>query len=393
MTYSKKLTLLLLASISMLLLSSLVESVGVTGKTFSRETFIPNLEYNFSFGLLADADFDNNYYAYAKRDLAKYVVFEETKFENIPRGGSATINGKILFPSNLTPPGWHYASICVKEDCKEGGVLCARAGACASLEFLVLYPGIYPVISLSANDVKENEPVKVKAYIKNLGVEDIKTAAGLAEIYDLEKEKQGRANFNTKSVKSNGEEIIEADFNTYGLLPGDYGVTATIDCDGIIQVVNSTFRIGTLNIKIKNFTRELEAGGIKRFLITLESVWNDPLNVFADISIYNETSSGVEAKTATIEIPPWQTIDLEAFIDTAQLAAGDYNININVHYADRVSSVEDKIRLTSPPEAPATESPSGVSLATIITILLVVLLLLLTAVNIFLIIRKRKKKS
>ncbi|MBU2561323.1 MAG: hypothetical protein KKD17_03420 [Nanoarchaeota archaeon] len=376
-------------------------AVGIAGlDTNRRELFVPGSVYEFNYELVAGYVI-NDYTVSATGGLAKYVVLDRTSFENVSPGSRIPFYGRIIFPSEIDPPGWHLTYICVEEGCTVKGTVCGRASACAGLNFMVLYPGINPVVSLSAPNVNRDQAVSFKVSVNNLGKDDIASCAGTIDVFDLQRTKAGVAQVISRPVKSAETVQLDALFNTAGLLPGNYTATADIDCDGTIKDANASFRIGTLDVKIVDYTKELETGGIKRFVTKVESVWNDPLDAYAEIVIFDSNSS-VTAKTSTNKLQPWKTLDLEAFVDTSKLEEKEYSVKINVFYAEKSSVFEGKIRMVAPqpgavaeavPSAAEQEAPqkSGIS-TTALTIILVIVVVILTAVNIFLAIYRKKKE-
>ena len=331
----------------------------------------------------------------AKKELAPYVVFEQTRFEDIQPSQRVQFRGNINLPSAL-PPGNHRLYICASEDCPEPGMVCGRATICANWNFLVLYPGILPQVSFKANNANKDQPVDFVVSVKNLGTDEINQCSGYIRIFDFSKKHVGTAFLESKPVPSNADVELNSRFNTKGLLPGNFSATAFVDCDGEESVKNASFRIGTLNVMIVGHTKELEIGGIKRFITTVESAWNDPLNVYTDVSISNG-EKGVEAKTATYQLKPWSTLDLEAFIDTDELDAGRYDVSINAYFAEKTSSREGKIDLVKkggaePAAAIEEQKPSQQLGTTAITLVLIVVVLVLTGINIFLALRNKKKR-
>jgi hypothetical protein len=191
------------------------------------------------------------------------------------------------------------------------------------------------------------------------------------------------------------KDSINALFDTSNLLSGNYSATAFVNCDGNTTEAKTSFRIGKLDVKIIDYNKEIESGAIKKFVTKVESFWNDPLEVYANIRIYDKNHS-VTAKTATNKIEPWKTIDMDAFIDTTTLEPAEYDIKIDVFYGDASSTLEGKILVKAPigppvndTRAPEEEKP-GLS-TTNITIILVIIVALLTIVNIFIAVYRKKK--
>jgi hypothetical protein len=380
------------------LFSPQVLAVGLRGtSTNIHEMFQPNLEYPFYYDLVTDTRWANGYEVYADSELAKYVVFEKNRFENVPPGTAIPISGKIKLPAELNHSGWNVVFICGREDCPGGGTMCGRAAVCAAIQFMVLYPGINPIVGLSAPNVNRDQPVDFSVSVENLGKEGISSATGRIDVFNINKEKVGDAGIEAKPVKSAAKENLNARFETAGLLPGNYSATAYVDADGEKREANASFRIGTLEIKVLSHTKELATGGIKRFVTKVESVWNDPLDVFANVQI-SDSNNSVASKTSTNRLKPWQTLDLEAFIDTSKLEEKEYDVRIELFYAEKKTVFEGKVKLIAPPAAavnatvPKLEEPKkeGIS-ATALTIILVIVVIILTAVNIFLALYRKKK--
>jgi hypothetical protein len=391
----------LFLALAIILSSSIVSAVGLSGVNLNRyEEYVPGGRYDFGYTIVSNKLYDNSYTVFAQKDLAEHVTFSQARFENIKKGSLIPFSGYVAFPVEPDHPGWHHVYICVVEDCPGGGTVCGRASSCAQLNFMALYPGIMPNVGLSTPNVNQDRPVNMEVHIENIGQEDIAQASGYVEVYNQKKEKLGRALLDSKPVKSSEKETLKGVFETKGLLPGNYSATAFLDLDGLKKQANSSFRIGTLDVRIKWFTKELETGGIKRFIVRVESAWNDPLDAYAEIELIDSAGGkGTSAKTVTNRLLPWTTLDLEAFVDTAGLEEKEYDIRITTRYASEKTVMEGKIKLVAPEEkapeekaAVEEEKPekTGIS-STTLTLLLVIVVILLTGVNVFLAIYRKKR--
>jgi uncharacterized protein (DUF2141 family) len=375
-----------------------VFAVGISGEdllTYKR--FYPSMVYNFSYAIAASKDYDNNYDVFAMEGpLSKYVVFDNDQkhFENVPKGSWVPFGGRIELPDHLDPPGWYALFICVIEDCPTKGTVCGRTSACGQISFRVLHPGIMPMVTLIAPNVNRNEPMEFTVTVQNLGLQDIIKATGKVEVYNLEKQNVGTAYLDSKTINSSMTESLTAQFNTLGLPPGNYSATAFVDSDGTNTEANASFRIGNLDVKLVNHTETLEKGGIKRFMANVESAWNDPLNIYAKIRVYDANMS-VDAKTATVALLPWKILSLESFIDTSSLEAKEYNLKIELYYAEKITTFDGKIDIVLPAVEAKNETlapekeEAGLSPVTL-TIILVIIVIILTAVNVFLAVYRKK---
>lgn len=379
-----------------LLLPTCVYAVGISGYDLDIEAeFKPNTRFRFEFIGIANKLFDGlDYKVYGHGGLEDYLEFEQKVFEDVEQGSKVPIIGYINFPESLPPPQ-QGLMVCFEEECPEQGAMCGKTAACATVSVKVPYEGKYPVVSLRAGSVNENDPVVFKATIKNVGDTTIDSCKGFVEIFDIRDKRIGSVQFDTtESIEPFKRRTTENSFNTVGVPPGNYSAEAVIDCDGIEKNADAEFRIGTLDVKIIGYPEEIESGGIKKFVTTVESVWNDPISVYGEISIRGD-GQRVNAKTATYMLDPWKTLDMEAFIDTTELEEKEYDLDIDVSYQGRKSSVSDRIQVVAPSgtepaeeEVPAKEG--GISTTTL-TVILVIVVILLTLVNIFLAVYRKKK--
>jgi hypothetical protein len=189
---------------------------------------------------------------------------------------------------------------------------------------------------------------------------------------------------------------IKTVFDSEGLRPADYFARATILADDYTLYANTSFKVGTLDVKIKDYTKELKTGGIKRFLISAESGWNDPIPIFSDVRIYDANKSTI-SRSATVTLSPWQTAEMESYIDTEGLEPKEYDLHIDVNFADRKVSVDDKILLTEGTndtiiiEMPSSAEPGIFNTKMMaFTIVLVIIVVILTLLNIMLMVRRKK---
>lgn len=381
-----------------LLLPTFVYGVGISGGDLDIETtFVPNSRFRFDFIGIANKLFDGvDYYVYVESGgLKPYIEFEQERFDDLPRGASVPIVGYVNFPDSLPPPS-QGAKICFTEECPQQGSMCGRTAACATVSAKVPQEGKYPMVSLSATNVNQNDPVTFTARINNVGKETIDSCTGFVKIIDMRNKSVGNAEFDKSDPLSSFQiREIKAVFNTVGVPPGNYSAKATIDCDGIKKDVKTAFRVGTLNINIVSYPKEIESGGIKRFVTKIESVWNDPIDVHAEIQI-SGYGQNIKANTATYRLNPWQNLDTEAFLDTSELEEKEYDLTIDLLYQGKNSHVKDKIQVVAPmnltpveKEVPAKEG-GGISTMTM-TVILVIVVILLTVVNIFLAVYRKKK--
>ncbi len=383
--------------IILILLTPFAYATGISGVDLDPEVvFEPGKTFGFSFTGHTNKMFDGLDYEVTLRgdELAKHVTLDTERWENLPKDSTATISGRIDFPDELTPPRQNLR-VCFLESCPKQAPMCGRTQACAKIIVYVPQEGIYPQINLLAPNVNQGEPAEFNVKVSNSGKATIQQCTGNVEVFDLREEKKGEVQLTpTEPIESFKSASMQATFDTTGLKPGNYSAKATVTCDDITRTDKKTFRIGTLKVSIKDHTKELGAGGIRRFLAKVESEWNDPLkDVYANVRIYDADNT-VSAKTATLDLEPWEAANLEAFIDTTELTEKEYDAQITVFYGGKSSRLDTTVNIVPAGTAEETvEEPrkEGIS-STTLTIILVIVVIILTLVNVFLAVYRKKKE-
>jgi hypothetical protein len=387
---------LVLALFVFLLLPSFACGVGITAFDLDLEVvFSPNSVVEFDFSGIANKEIDNlRHTVYAEQGpLSQYVTFDRTVFEGYPKGSWIPVHAVLRLPASLPPPEQRL-KYCFAEACPNPGQICGFTVACAVVIVHIPYEGKHPVVSLSIANVNERQPVFAVVTVSNPGTEPIQGCGGFVEFFNKKKESVGKADFEMSgNIPTFGSASTSATLDDPSIPPGDYSALATVNCDGIVKEGNATFRVGTLDVKLVNYTKELEIGGIKRFITIIESTWNDPIDVYANIRVFDSLNSS-EAKTVTSRLMPWQKLELEAFLDTSNLEAKEYDVAIDVSYQDKISHFKGTVSLIKPAqilqEMVEKEKP-GISASTL-TIILVIVVIILTAVNVFLAMYRKKKE-
>jgi hypothetical protein len=105
------------------------------------------------------------------------------------------------------------------------------------------------------------------------------------------------------------------------------------------------FKLGTLLVRINNYTEKVKIGGVKKFRVGVESRWNNEIkNVFGIVSFKNSTSVFSQFKTPSTNLRPWKKETLVAFFDSSNFSLGRKETNITIMYsgeaAEKIVEVE-----------------------------------------------------
>lgn len=305
---------------------------------------------------------------FVKGDLAEYVKLSKDELT-----GSGSFKALISLPPTLGKPGKHTISIGVEEVPGREGAIGAVVRVIAVANVFMPYPGKYAEATLNIPDGNVGESIPVEVSVINRGSEGLNVGVNVF-IFDGNRNQAGSVPFSPEFISSGQEKIFKEFINTAGYKPGSYMAEAKIEY-GEELALNRTFRIGSLFVNISNFTQKLPKDGIQRFVINIESMWNDNIGeVFADVNISNDAES-ITFRTPSVKLNAWENKMLEGFLDTEELE-GEYDSEIVLNYLGGQTVANGKLKVSKLSRA-------------IVIVIVAAAIILLAALYLF--IRNRKK--
>ena len=368
----------------LLLFSNVVFAIGISPSKYTIN-FVPNFEGEFRF-VVSDTDDTTNIKLSVDGDLAEYVTLSKdlvrhqddhafTAYLKLPPKVEKPGKNRILIRAELSPTG------------AGGGGISAIGAVQAPIDVIVPYPGKYLDYSFTVRDVNEGEPVLFTLYITNLGTDTVNQVSVTFDVYDSENNKKDTLTTEKVALISKGSHGFERELNTLGYRPGSYKVIATIFHDDGEEVIERTFRIGTLQVNIVNYTREFLVDTINRFELKADSKWNSLIEeVYANIDVSKNGVRINSFKTFEVSLNPWETKVLDGFYDTNGMELGEYDANITIYYEDKTATELGKFVIK---KARHFELPTGFS----ITALLIIIILVIIIADIFWMVHKHKKED
>ena len=353
----------------------LVNAIRISPDSIRIE-FEPNFEKSYTF----HTEMAENVGIAIEGDLAKYVSVEK---DNIAKDGSFVI--KVKLPAEIETPGKNLVYVGVTEGGKGGAMVSGIASIRTPIDIRVPYPGIYAEIGFNAHDLNINETANFAVRIHNLGKLSITNAKAVIDIFDVNERLVEKLFSEEKVVLPKALESLEAFFDASKHTAGAYKAIAHVTYADRLKDLESTFKIGALNIQITNYTKTFFKDKIAKFDIEIESKWNNNINnVYAEIIISNDSKQVSSFKTISVDLEPWESEVISTFWDAAGLAEGVYDVTIMLVYEDKKTEVSGKIEIREEKERkPISAYLTG-------TNLLIALVLLLAIINIVLLIGKKK---
>ncbi len=357
-------------------MSNIVNAIRIS-PDFIRIEFEPNFEKSYTF----HTETAENVGITIEGDLAKYVSVEK---DNIAKDGSFVI--KVKFPAEIETPGKNLVYVGVIEGGKGGAMVSGIAAIRTPIDIRVPYPGIYAEIGFNVHDLNINETANFVVTINNLGKKDIDIAKAVIDVFDINARLVEKLFTQEKAVNVKAKENLEAFFDASKHTAGTYKAIAHVTYADRTQDLESTFKIGTLNIKITNYTKTFFKGKIAKFDIEIESGWNSKIdNVFTEVKVFNNTKEISSFKTVSVSLQPWEKKKISTFWDNEGLGEGAYDIELNLFYEEKITKITGKIEIIVPKEE--------ISFKKYLTAtnLLIAVVVLLIIINIIVLFKKSKK--
>jgi len=294
------------------------------------------MNYNFESGLSGEIEYyvsEDNPKQEIKisiiGDLAEYFEVSRDSFK-----GSGKFKVKFELPNSIEKQGKNRVYVRVEElvdDELASGTIGTAVAIQGVIVINVPYEGKYAEMSFTAKDVNAGETAQFLLDVHNKGIEDF-TFSSWIDISSQEGVIE-TLNFKDRELKSQTSVSLKKDLDTTNYNPGDYNATAFVNYGNKILSKEKQFRIGTLNVSVTNYTREMIIDGLKQFNIEVESSWNDVIDgVYADVVFLNGSTELVSFKTSSTSMTPWEKKNITGFFDTTNFTEGSYDGEITLFY-------------------------------------------------------------
>lgn len=287
---------------------------------------------------------------YVKGELAEYLKVEKQTFDLNP-GERKDVKATLSLPEKIETPGQNLIKVGALSSPKgaKDATVAAKAGVESQIYINVPYEGKYLTASLSAEDVKLGEDVEFILNARNNGLEDISSVSAVIEVFDSDEKQVRRLNSLSESVAAGETKNIKTSWNTEDINPGKYKAIADVNFDGEHKDTEASFNVGDVLIEIIDLeTNKFKPGDIARFIVTIESKWNEKIyDAYAGIEIYdiNGNLKG-QAESKEINIEPWSQKELEIFWDSTSIIPGNYDVKVKLYYEGKSSEKSFDIDIT-----------------------------------------------
>ncbi len=322
----KKTEVILLLLLMVIFISCKVSAVVGVSPGLYEVNFQPGLKesyifsYTFDEGVVADV--------YVKGDLAEYVTLNTNQLV-----GSGGVMATLQLPDQIEIPGDHKIYIGAKQSTSSGGTVGIVGNVRGIILVKVPYPGTYASIDyFQVVNANQGDPVNFTLKVDNLGKEAVNLEAYI-EVYNDEDTSIEILPLGNIYLNPKEEHLFKKSLETTNYKSGNYRARAVLKYEGGELTEETEFKIGTLNVAISNYTKEVMRNKISPFDVEIESFWNNKIpKVYAEVKIIGYDK---EFLTPSLDLNPWQKTKLSGFFDTTGIEEDKFQANITVHYAGK----------------------------------------------------------
>lgn len=330
------------------------------------------------------------------RGILEQVVHIREQELMIEKGELGTFHAEIKLPSELSI-GMHEILVKVVsvDPSEQQGQIRIRKALGFKIILYSLYPGkLVDVKLFGVIPVNIGEFAYFKTRVMNIGTDDIDNTRAKVDVYHGNN-LVGSVYSDYIPLTSKGMEVLTSSLLiTEGYEIGEYEVRAFIEYDGKTEEAkySQKFNVGELSISILNITsRKFENNKINKFDIVVESKWNKPADVYANIILTD--LSGVEItkfKTQTVTVEGWRQGVVPVYFDVKNIENDNYMLKIVLNYAEKTSVRTFVVHIGDVGEAEIVEEMPGMPKQSIIIILLSTVIGLLVVIVLMMFFKRRR---
>jgi hypothetical protein len=331
---------LLLALLVFMSSAGYASALGVSpGRT--TVDFEPGLEKTVSFTISNDEHKAFDAYVYVEGDLRDYITFDQDRLSFSESDNSKGFTFRVKLPEKLDPPGDHWAKIVVLElpsglaESQGKMQVTGTVAVVHQLKVKVPFPGKYAQLYLSIDEAEPNGTARFYVRINNLGKEDLQDVRATIDIVGPNNERIASLEAGPVSVPSMDEGKLAADWKA-DVRPGEYHASAIVSYGEEVTRLGKNFQVGSMLVDVLDISvKDFRLGGIAKFDILAESVWNKPIQgIYADMNVRDSQGRGVaDFRSATADVEAYGTTHLYAYWDTEGVQEGEYGTQLVLHYA------------------------------------------------------------
>lgn len=337
-------------------------------------------------------------------DLKEYVKLDNNIIDFDSNEYEKSFTYSITLPKDLKP-GKDVLKVAAVELPKsfevqqEDNIVIATTAVIHQLIVNVPYPRLYAEARLTTTPGNKEKTVVFTIGIQNLGNQDFEAYSDII-IKSPTNQEIAKLTTDKKQFIAGGSGKLTIVWEAPN--PGLYTAEVVVHYNNKFLKIAKTFEAGGKHLRIKSVSiKNFKLGSVARFNILLESLTNKNLEkVYADLKVATPKGSIIgQSTTAPIDIAAFSTGTLQAYWDTEGVEAGDYDLDVTIHYNDKtlnalfkaVVGIDNIVIQGFEPTAKVVTGKSSASTIALLVVLVVVLVVI-NLVWLFYLLKKRKSK-
>jgi hypothetical protein len=303
--------------------------------------FEPNMQYTKEFTIVDYAE-GMGVNVSVTGALAEYASLSEV----IDVGNKKKVILYIDFPEYLSP-GTHLLTIMAKEvPLDQTGTIAVVIETGKVIKFWALDPGKFALFDFSTENLNVNESINFSISASSYGEQTINDIYGIIEIL-FNGEIVKTIESEHISLESKEKKRFKAEFDAFGFLSGDYVARLKILWGNNETIIEKEFRIGSLDIVMINFTKEIIKANIAEMFVEIESKWNNDVEgINAEIFI----DGLLVGKSLNYDLEKWGKKSIPVYINLKNIETGEHDIDIVLNYEGGSSFLSDNVNILDPPK-------------------------------------------
>lgn len=317
-----------------------------------------------------------NHYWIADTNYPVEVMVDGAPFSDITT--TEVINNEFDIVINFSkdeyiPPGEYIIGLTVveKPDSEAGGIV-ARVAVSKKIRIQVYSYEKDINIGLDVPNINEGRNLTLNLGVSSVGYPDINQVYGAISVYDAQDTLLGEKITPPKPLPGLESISFREKFDSSKWPAASYKAKAVVYYDGKEKTANTSFLIGKMDLRVKDYTKQLEQG-FDEFSVTVTNNWGNPLrNVYVKLIINGQEL--LQTPSTTME--PWQETVLKGLLEV-KLNSGEYPATLQLFFEGETKDVPITITIIPKPEEIVQKEVQGARSLMVVPLLITIFIIII----------------
>ncbi len=331
----------------------MISGVLGLGITPARTTidFEKNLKKSVNFDILNAGKNDIKVVFSAQGDLAEYISLPVREANILANENRKSFSYELNLPSELSP-GLHTGEVFAMQlpsgSSSEGSQILATLAVVTQVYLYVPYPGKYANAKMYIYGANVGEKIRFVIPVVSVGEFDLTSVRANVDIFNKLGNKVDSFQTNSVSVSSGSKK--ELVYNWEKEVPvGEYFAKAAVVYDDGTINLEEVFSVGSKELELQDIVvGGFSLGQIAKLEMLVENKWSEMISsVYVETKIKDAEGDVVSVfQSAAQDIDALSKKSFVSYWDSAGVRVGDYDAEVSIKYADKVSRKNLKFKVS-----------------------------------------------